>query len=279
MRCHVLTQPTPSFLPAPPSQVFDHTLLHVNPRQYWKDGMMLLNDCQGYNTWGRAVTAQLEMFPVVFGVKSAVMVVQVREEGFDLFLQGRKGEFDGGESRMVKGIDGLMHCFRFEHRSKLPDGEKLWLQFLTKADDRAGESQNWTVHKIWWGKKELLADVNPDGSVPGVNVQQQLHPRKLFISGLDRGDGSAGFLERQQAVMEREFQKYGNKQTGVEVEMRGGGSYALVTLADEEMTDRAMMEMRDKYERMTRANKTQREIIEDRKKKEEEDAERALHTW
>jgi hypothetical protein len=244
---------------------------------------MLLNDCQGYNTWGKAVTADLEMFPVVFGVKRAIMVIQVREEGFDLFLQGREnfGEGGGRESRMVKGYgDNLMHCFRFEHRARLPaDGEKLWLQFLTRADDKKGESQNWKVHRMWWGKKELFADVHPDGSVPGVNLQQQLHPNKLFVSGLDKGDGSAGHMERQQAIMEREFQKYGNKQTGVMVSLRNGGTYALVTLADREMTDLALKEMRDKYERMARADMTQREILEAREVKDREEAELAANSW
>ena len=244
---------------------------------------MLLNDCQGYNTWGKAVTADLEMFPVVFGVKRAIMVIQVREEGFDLFLQGREnfGEGGGRESRMVKGYgDGLMHCYRFEHRARLPaEGDKLWLQFLTHADDKKGENQNWTVHRMWWGKQTLFADVHPDGSVPGVNLQQQLHPHKLFISGLDKGDGSAGHLERQQAIMERDFQKYGDKQEGVVVSLRNGGSYALVTLADKEMTDKALGEMRGKYERMARADKTQREILEDREKREKEEAALAASSW
>ena len=35
-----------------------------------------------------------------------------------------------------------------------------------------------------------------DCDVPGVEGDKNLHPRKLFVSGLDRGDGSIASQER-----------------------------------------------------------------------------------
>ncbi|GMH58775.1 hypothetical protein TrST_g5232 [Triparma strigata] len=260
---------------------FDNTLLHVNPRQFWKDGMILLNNCEGKSNWGRAITAPLDMFPNIFGVSKAIMTIQVRHEGFDLFLQGKKGASRGSNAaeRMVSGTN-MMHCMRFEHRTELPhENGALHMQFMTKADDSKAEAQNWIVHRVHWGKKELFAPVIPHDSVPGVNSLNVIHPSKLFISGLDRGDGSVSSVERVKAMLERDFYKYADNKTGALVEVRAGGSYALVELKSREETDMALLELKSKYPRMTRAQKSPVEIQRDKQLAEEKAQEEAENTW
>jgi hypothetical protein len=203
--------------------------------------------------------------------------------------------------RMVAGTN-MMHCMRFEHRSELPhESGSLHLQFTTKSDDSKGEAQNWIVHRVHWGKKEvrdtplavgvscsntivfilkqLLAPITPHSSIPGINNLNIIHPSKLFISGLDRGDGSVSSVEKLKAKIERDFYKYADSKTGALVEVRGGGSYALVELKSQEDTDLALLELKSKYPRMSRAQKTPFEISRDKALAEKRALEEAETTW
>ncbi|GMH91914.1 hypothetical protein TL16_g12193 [Triparma laevis f. inornata] len=211
------------------------------------------------------------------------MTIQVRHEGFDLFLQGKTGASKGSNAadRMVPGTN-MMHCMRFEHRSELPhENGALHMRFMTKADDSKAEAQNWIVHRVHWGKKELFAPVTPHNSVPGVNSSNIIHPSKLFISGLTAPgvDGSVSNVERVKATLERDFFKYADQKTGALVEVRAGGSYALVELNSREETDLALLELKSKYPRMTRAQKTPFEIQRDKKLALEKAQEEAETSW
>lgn len=229
-----------------------------------------MNDCDG--SWGRSLTAPLEMFPRLFGVKRC-LTVQVRHEGFDVF-----SSLAPSDASTERDVDGGKHhhMFRFEHRQAMPtEIGQLHLQLLTAADDKGRERQNWQVHRVNWGLQALLAAAEPEYSCPGVNSSQALHPRKLFVSGLDKGDGSEGAQERTKAMLERDFKKYGDELHGAAVNVLGGGSYALVMCGTEAKAGKAMAEMREKYKRLTRASKTAEERKEmEREKAEKEKAER-----
>ena len=266
-------------------KIFNNILLHVNPRQYWKDGVLLMNDCQGRGNWGIASRPPLDMFPRLFGVKRGLLVIQVRHEGFDLFLKAGDDIGDSDSlSRMVPGTS-LMHCFRFEHRSPLPDkAGNFYLRFLTNADDRVAEAQNWVVHRVHWGKHNLYASVTPSKSVPGSTIGRVPHPFKLFVHNLNKGrDSSKGYVERERANLERAFAKYGDATTGVIVKMRAGGNYALVQLKDKEQTDKALSEMKERYPNVSRASMTPAEVAEQKKREAEEAAKEAekkmLSSW
>jgi hypothetical protein len=105
--------------PKPPAtdKFEDNTLFHVNPRQNWKGGQVVINN-QQQGSWGRVIAVPNEMFPKLFGVAKSLMVIQVRSEGWDLFVH-QPPPRPKGNPRLMDGTT-LLHCYRFEHRSPLP---------------------------------------------------------------------------------------------------------------------------------------------------------------
>jgi len=203
---------------------FREILFHFNPRQNLtksrREGCVVVNDMQE-GVWGRGASPPLNFYPPMFGV-STMMLIQLGPEGFDFLLQ----DATAGPSADPE------FCFRFPHRTLLPPSGKLILQFTTISDD--GVDQDWTIHRILWGSRSLVQNVEREKILGG---NRRLHPRKLFITGLPRVD--AQNIENVKGRMERAFYKYGG-QHGAKVVIQKGWTYAFVLLGNETLTKSAM---------------------------------------
>jgi hypothetical protein len=133
---------------------FFDVLFHFNPRQRERGGQVVINDKQ-QGIWGQGINIPLSQLPLMFGQVACTLVIQINGDGFDVFLEG-------------------VHCARLEHRKQLPSGKfTLFLQF--PSTDDYGNSEVWTVYKVWWGNKSIMAGSDLS-SVAGVNVFSTMHP-------------------------------------------------------------------------------------------------------
>lgn len=215
---------------------FSNILFHFNPRQLERGGQLVIND-KREGTWGNSLVIPLSQIPLMFGQESCTLMIQINGEGFDVFVEH-------------------VHCARLEHRSEIPAGAtKLVLQFPSTDDSLSPE--RWTVFKVWWGQRPILAkgDVS---AIPGTNSFNAEHPRKLFISGLPRITSETE-VELRRAELERAFRKYGGDR-GVQVIVPTNASYAFVEMESESMTDLALKELGDTY-RMNRARRSRHEAL------------------
>jgi hypothetical protein len=182
----------------------------------------------------------LSQIPIMFGQSSSTLLVQINGEGFDIFVEGK-------------------HCARLEHRTELP-AEKgpLILQF--PSTDDYGKPENWTVFKVWWGHKPIMATGDVSG-VAGVNSYNSIHPRKLFISGFPKIFTDAE-VDLRRAELERDFRKYGGA-LGAVVTIQTNSTFAFVEVENETQADRALVEMNDKYNnRINRARRSRYEALQ-----------------
>jgi hypothetical protein len=173
----------------------------------------------------------------MFGQLSCTFIIQINGEGYDVFVDN-------------------IHCARLEHRTELPMGTtNLYLQF--PSTDDYGIPESWIVYKVWWGNRPILAkgDVS---HIPGVNSFSTDHPRKLFVSNLQRIFTDAE-VEMRRAELERAFQKYGGDR-GVQVVAPIRVTYAFVEMESEHMTDLALSEMKGIYS-MNRARRSRHEAL------------------
>lgn len=112
---------------SPDHNDFESILFHFNPRQRERGGQLVVNDKQE-GTWGSALAVPLSEMPLMFGKESVTLIIQINQEGFDIFVEGK-------------------HCARLEHRTELPSHKcDLVLQFPS-SDDR-GKPEDWTVYKV-----------------------------------------------------------------------------------------------------------------------------------
>jgi chemotaxis protein histidine kinase CheA len=217
---------------------FDSVLFHFNPRQRERGGQLVINDKQE-SIWGQAIAIPLSQIPLMFGQTSCTLLIQINGEGFDIFVENS-------------------HCARLEHRTELPTGNSnLVLQF--PSTDDYGSVESWTVYKVWWGNRPILAKGDVSG-VPGVNSFTSAHPRKLFVSGLAKISNQAE-VELRRAELERAFWKYGGDR-GVQVIVPTHSTYAFVEMESERMADLALAEMADKY-RLNRARRSRHEALQE----------------
>jgi len=106
-------------------------------------------------------------------------------------------------------------------------------------------------------------------NVPGVNVVSGLHPRKLFISGLER-ISTEPELELRRAELERAFRKYGGPQ-GVIATVPLNSTFAFVECESERKADLALTEMQSKF-RLNRARRSRAEALQEEKSAQEKAA-------
>jgi hypothetical protein len=112
---------------SPDHNDFESILFHFNPRQRERGGQLIVNDKQE-GIWGSALAVPLSEMPLMFGKESVTLIIQINQEGFDIFVEGK-------------------HCARLEHRRELPSGKcDLVLQFPSSDDRRKPEE--WTVYKV-----------------------------------------------------------------------------------------------------------------------------------
>jgi hypothetical protein len=222
----------------PSNDSFNSVLFHFNPRHHERGGQLVVNDKQE-GVWGQAIAIPLSQVPLLFGQTACTLVIQINGDGFDVFLEGK-------------------HCARWEHRKELPAGSSpLILQF--PSTDDYGSPENWSVYKVWWGNKEIMAKGDLSG-VAGVNIYKALHPRKLFISGLSKIYSEAE-VDLRRAELERAFRKYGGDR-GVEVIVPTNSTYAFVEMESERQADLALTEMAGQY-RMNRARRSRHEALQE----------------
>jgi hypothetical protein len=120
-------------------------------------------------------------------------------------------------------------------------------------------TENWSVYKVWWGHKELMAgdDIT---HIAGVNIHSSLHETKLFISGLSKIYSEAQ-IDLRRAELERAFQKYGGA-LGVTATCPPKCSFAFVEVESYRLADLAIREMSSKY-KVNRARKSRHEALMD----------------
>ncbi|KAL7526074.1 hypothetical protein ACHAXR_003149 [Thalassiosira sp. AJA248-18] len=223
---------------------YNNIRFHFNPRHYQKGGQLVIND-RKESMWGNDLSVPLSTLPLMFGVQACTLIVQINEEGFDVFVEGQ-------------------HCARLEHRTMLPKGKgPLFVQF--PSSDDYGNPENWLVYRVWWGRKASMAkDLN---GVAGVNIYDSVHPKKLWISGLSklRSDPE---VDLRRAELERAFRKYGGPSGAVLVSVQKDSTFAFVEVASEQKADLALLEMANKY-RVNKARRTKHEaLMEERAAKE-----------
>lgn len=106
---------------------FTEDLFHFNPRQFERQGQLILNDRQD-SIWGQALAIPLSQIPLMFGQVACTLMIQINDEGFDIFLEGQ-------------------HSGRLEHRKEFPTGNtNLVLQFPSTND--YGDREDWVVYKV-----------------------------------------------------------------------------------------------------------------------------------
>jgi hypothetical protein len=222
---------------------FDSLLFHFNPRQHERGGQLILN-AKNEGTWGQTLAIPLSQVPIIFGQTSVTLVIQINGSGFDVFI---------GDTLPMQ------HCARWEHKEEIPtDVNHLVLQF--PSTDDYGSPENWTVYKVWWGHRPLMAKADAS-DVPGVEIFNAAHPRKLFVSGLSKLFKDAD-VELRKAELERAFRKYGGDRGMVQVIVPKNKTYAFVETATEAACDRALVEMSDEYS-MYRARRTRHEALQE----------------
>lgn len=224
---------------------YDSILFHFNPRQFQRGGQLVINN-KKESMWGNDLSVPLSTLPLVFGKSACTLIVQVNEEGFDVFVEG-------------------VHCARLEHRMALPKLKgPLRLQF--PASDDYGNPEDWEVYRVWWGHKDSMADKDLSG-VAGVNVYSSVHPKKLFVSGLPKIHSDPE-VDLRRAEMERAFRKYGGPNGAVLVSVQKDSTFAFVEVASEQQADLALVEMAGRY-RVNKARRTKHEaLMEERAAKE-----------
>lgn len=216
---------------------FDSVLFHFNPRQFEKGGQLVLNNKQE-GMWGQAVNVPLSRIPKIFGEMSSTVIIQIHEEGFDVFIEDK-------------------HCARLEHREVLKSGGKLYLQF--PATDDRGQTENWAVYKVWWGHKKIMAKEDLS-DIYGVNAFVGMHPKKLFIKGLPAIHTEAE-IDLRRAQLERAFRKYGGDR-GVTVTVPTNATFAFVECETEQQANLALEEMPGEYD-IKRARRKRIEALQD----------------
>ena len=187
----------------------------------------------------------------MFGKTSCTLVIQINEDGFDVFVEGT-------------------HCARLEHRTDLTNSslwgnskKGLFLQF--PSSDDYGNPENWRVYRVWWGRKESMAG-DLDG-VAGVNIYSAVHPKKLFIQGLPKLHSDPE-VDLRRAELERAFRKYGGPSGAVTVIVPKNSTFAFVECDSEQLADLAVAEMADRY-KVKKARRTKHEaLMEERAAKE-----------
>ena len=202
---------------------YQSVLFHFNPRQFERGGQLVLNSKQE-EMWGQAVNVPLSRIPKMFGETSSTLMIQIHNDGFDVFI-------------------GDKHCARFEHREDISNEQKLYLQF--PATDDRGQVELWSVYKVWWGRKKILAR-NDLSDVYGVNAFVGMHPTKLFIKGLSSIHTQAE-IDLRRAQLERAFRKYGGDR-GVTVTIPPNATFAFVECNSEQSANRALEEMSEEYD-------------------------------
>lgn len=217
---------------------FDSVLFHFNPRQRERGGQLVVNDKKD-GIWGQAIAIPLSQVPLMFGQQSCTLMIQVNGEGFDIFVENK-------------------HCARLEHRKVLqPGNTSLVLQF--PSTDDFGSPENWTVFRVWWGNRPIMAKGDLS-AIPGVNSYNSLHPRKLFVGGLTK-IFSDSEVDVRRAELERAFRKYGGDR-GVQVIVPTKTTYAFVEMESERQCDLALKEMAGQY-RLNRARRTRHEALQE----------------
>lgn len=202
--------------------------------------------------WGNDINVPLSTLPLMFGKTSCTLVIQINEDGFDIFVEGT-------------------HCARLEHRTDLTKSSlwnnnknrSLYLQF--PSSDDYGNPENWRVYRVWWGRKPSMAgDLN---GVAGVNLYSMIHPKKLFISQLPKLHSDPE-VDLRRAELERAFRKYGGPSGAVTVIVPKDSTFAFVECDSEQLADLAVMEMADRY-RVNKARRTKHEaLMEERAEKQ-----------
>ncbi|KAL9185614.1 hypothetical protein ACHAXT_003391 [Thalassiosira profunda] len=224
---------------------YNDILFHFNPRHFQKGGQLILNT-RKESMWGNDVSVPLSTLPLMFGVPACTLIVQINDEGFDVFVEGQ-------------------HCARLEHRTLLPKGKgSLFLQ-LPSSDDY-GNPEDWMAYRVWWGRKPSMVGADLS-SVAGVNLYSSVHPRKLFVSGLPKLHSDPE-VDLRRAELERAFRKYGGPSGAVSVSVQKGSTFAFVEVASEQQADLALLEMANRY-RINKARRTKHEaLMEERAAKE-----------
>ncbi|KAK1735782.1 galectin [Skeletonema marinoi] len=230
---------------APNHNGYDSILFHFNPRQFQRGGQLVINN-KNESMWGNDLSVPLSQLPLVFGKQACTLIVQMTEEGFDVFVEG-------------------VHCARLEHRMALPKLKgPLCLQF--PASDDYGNPEDWEVYRVWWGHKDSMAGKDLSG-VAGVNLYSSVHPKKLFVSGLPKIHSDPE-VDLRRAEMERAFRKYGGPNGAVFVSVQKDSTFAFVEVASEQQADLALVEMAGRY-RVNKARRTKHEaLMEERAAKE-----------
>ena len=231
---------------APNHDNYNDILFHFNPRHFQGGGKLVINDRKDA-MWGNDIKVPLSTLPLMFGVQACTLIVQINEEGFDVFVEG-------------------VHCARLEHRTILPKGKgALHLQF--PSSDDYGNPETWMVYRVWWGRKESMATGESLSGVAGVNLYDTVHPRKLFVSGLTKLHSDPE-VDLRRAELERAFRKYGGPSGAVFVSVQKDSTFAFVEVASEQQADLALLEMANKY-RINKARRTKHEaLLEERAAKE-----------
>lgn len=224
----------------PDNHQYDSVLFHFNPRQFEKGGQLVLNN-KKEGMWGQAVNVPLSRIPIIFGEKSSTVVFQIHEDGFDVYIEDK-------------------HCARLEHREVLKSGGKLHLQF--PATDDRGNPEKWSLYKVWWGHKKIMAKEDL-GDVYGVNAFVGMHPKKLFIKGLAAVKSEAE-VDLRRAQLERAFRKYGGDQ-GVLVTVPTNATFAFVECDTEQMANLALEEMADGEYDIKRARRKRHEALQEQR--------------
>lgn len=222
---------------APNHENYYSILFHFNPRQYEKGGTVVLNDKKS-GIWGHGVNIPLSRLPLIFGEMSCTLIIQINDEGFDVFINGK-------------------HSARLEHRSPLLDDiDKLVLQF--PSTDDYGQRENWRVFKVWWGHKDIMAKEEELSNVPGFKSHNAEHETKLFIRGLPKIYTQTE-IDVRRAELERAFRKYGGNE-GVSVICPLNSTFAFIELDSPHATDLALKEMSGMY-RLNRARRSRHEAL------------------
>ena len=234
----------------PKNDDYNNILFHFNPRHFQRGGQLVINDRKD-TIWGNDISVPLSTLPLMFGKTSCTLVVQINEEGFDVFVEGK-------------------HCARLEHRTDFNQNNlwgnmqkgSLFLQF--PSSDDYGNPENWRVYRVWWGRKASMAgDLN---GVAGVNLYSAIHPKKLFISQLSKLHSDPE-VDLRRAELERAFRKYGEKGI-ISVIVPKDSTFAFIECATEQLADLAVKEMANKY-RVNKARRTKHEaLMEERAAKE-----------
>lgn len=220
----------------PGNNGYNDILFHFNPRHFQRGGHLVIND-RKETIWGNDISVPLSTMPMMYSVESCTLIVQINEEGFDVFVEGQ-------------------HCARLEHRTPMPKKKgPLMLQF--PSSDDYGNPENWMVYRVWWGRKASMAD--DLNGVAGVNIYSSVHPKKLFVSGLSKLR-SEPEVELRRAELERAFRKYGGPSGAVLVSVQKGSTFAFVEVYSEQQADLALVEQRNKY-KLNKARRTKHEAL------------------